>query len=274
MQCPRCGSGVAAEKTECPICGAVLPPPEQRPGAPRGLTAPVAPSGPPPLQTDEPVAGIPGLPLNPEEAPSPNYLQPNYLQPGQPGAPSTGSLRVSLTGETHEAPAPSRTVGLNGSDPIPRRPVERERAPAKFGTGAIVAVVLLILVLAGGAAGWWYWQKQHAPAQTVDRFFEAVQKKDWKTVYNMLEFPEGQKKVSEDQFTMVMGTLGSLFVIKEYKIDKVETNGDTASVTVTVTTGVGGKSTTQTAPVPLKRVNGVWKLDAAPGKGGLPGFSP
>ena len=51
----------------------------------------------------------------------------------------------------------------------------------------LFALVLLVLLLAGGAAGWWYWQKQHAPAQAVDRFFEAVQKKDWKGVYNMLD---------------------------------------------------------------------------------------
>src|SRR5579862_6861346 len=132
QQCPRCGSGVPEGKTECNICFAPLGQAAQAPSAPPSVPEPVPgipglplsqppAAAPRPLAASppaaaEPVPGIPGLPLNPPAA-APNYLTPG-TQPSAGGGMGSGEVRVSLTGEVLEIPAPTpRGTGPGGYGP-------------------------------------------------------------------------------------------------------------------------------------------------------------
>src|SRR5437660_214616 len=115
MQCPKCGSGVSDERTECPICFAPLAADERLAG-PAIMRAPTAPKAFDDM--DEPVAGIPGIDNLPKpETAAPNYLSGNVGVGGAPAA--SGEMRVSLTGEVMEVTAPSRpTTSSAGIAPV------------------------------------------------------------------------------------------------------------------------------------------------------------
>jgi hypothetical protein len=303
MQCPKCGSGVPDGSKQCHICFAPLDQ-AAAPSGPIGLQTPP----PRPQQADDDLLepGIPGLrPPPAEEGPPPNYLAPGVQPQGATGG-GGGQVRVSLTGEVIEAPSssaphpmgptayPPPGAGPRPGAPMPppgppssrgsyTMPARREYAPAKKGSGGVVAVILVILLLAGGGGfGYWYWQKQRAPIVAADKLMKALQGKDWKTVYQMVEFPPEQKAmITEQVFEMGMGLVGNLITFKEYKIGSATITGDTAKVSVTATVelssslGSRGGTKTSTEDLPLKLVNGEWKLDASAAGyrgGGIPGF--
>src|SRR5258705_12176341 len=105
MQCPKCGSGVSAERSECPICFAKLAPDERLAG-PSIMQAPKVSAY---VDQDDPVVGIPGIDNHPKEEATgvPNYLSGNVGIGGAQAA-SSGEVRVSLTGEVIEVAQPSR----------------------------------------------------------------------------------------------------------------------------------------------------------------------
>jgi hypothetical protein len=107
----------------------------------------------------------------------------------------------------------------------------------------------------------------------------AFQKKDWKTVYNLMELPPEQKsQLTEAMFSQVMQMVGNMVTLKSYKIGEVENKGDTATVKVTATAstpalmGQPAGDKTGTNDIPLKLVDGKWKIDISAARGGMPGL--
>src|ERR1051325_2899992 len=97
MQCPKCGSGVAAEAKTCPICFADMEEVGRQQG-PAGFQMPTASV--PREEEYMPVVGIPGLDnVRDPVAPPPNYLSPGIGSAPVGGGMGGGEVRVSLTGE-------------------------------------------------------------------------------------------------------------------------------------------------------------------------------
>lgn len=139
----------------------------------------------------------------------------------------------------------------------------------------------MLLLAGGGAFGFWYWQKQQAPTRAAEEFMAAFKSKDWKKFYNLIEFPEAAKaQLDEQKFVTAMGLVGNMVTLKSYKIGAMENKGDTATVKVTATVstpammGMPAGDKTNTNDLPLKLVNGKWKLDATGAGGGMPGLGP
>jgi hypothetical protein len=175
------------------------------------------------------------------------------------------------------APAPI-PVARNRAASSRSRPASTE-APKSGGVPAFV-ILLIVLVLAGaGAGGWWYWQQKQAPAKAAGQFFESIQKKDWKSMYNLIELaPEQKARATEEQFVAGMSMVGGMINIKKYEVGEATVTGDTAKVKVTVTAslnvpGMPGGDRTNTQEIPMKKINGKWKLDATSARGGsMPGL--
>jgi hypothetical protein len=128
----------------------------------------------------------------------------------------------------------------------------------------VAAVLILLLLLGGGAFGFWYWQKQRAPAVAAEKVLAAMKSKDWKTVYNMMEFSAEQKAVINEQvFLQAMNVVGGMFSVKEYKIGGVKIEGEAATVQTEVTVEAAGKTRTDKSDAKFKLVNGQWKMDVA-----------
>jgi len=137
----------------------------------------------------------------------------------------------------------------------------------------VVLLVLLILIVAGAAAGYWYWQ-QTRPAAAVSLFMQSVNDKKWDAVYDQIELPSQAKQmVSKDMFVSVMGMVGAKLKVESYTISGTKIDGDTAKVTVASTVSVGEKRSTSTGDLSLKKVDGVWKIDATSGAPSVPGMS-
>src|SRR5262249_19072883 len=172
----KCGSGVAANANQCPICFADMEEVGRQQG-PAGFQMPTAS-----VQKEEeymPVVGIPGL----DNVRLPEPPPPNYLSPGigsAPGMGGGGEVRVSLTGEVLEVAAPTArnmpTPGVMpppgvrppvGTRPGPPRPTAAPRPMSRRqedddilprqNAGPVAAIVLVLLILGGGAFGGWYW---------------------------------------------------------------------------------------------------------------------
>ncbi|MGC8669333.1 MAG: hypothetical protein ACP5VE_14595 [Chthonomonadales bacterium] len=243
-------------------------------------------------------------------APLPNYLtgtQPQS-QPLAGAAPGAG-VRVSLTGEVIPEPPPSpqpagpsygprpvaggpvppRTAarpgmpgqpparpGAQASNVIPARRSHGRAEARSGGNGAALVIIVLILLAAAGGGGWWWWQqKQRAPGTALEKALTAFKNRDYKTFYNSIAWPEGQKSsATEAVFEQVMSTMGNMLTLKDFKIGEIQNNGDTASVTVTQTVSfsgplaaLAGSERTSTQQVHMKQVNGEWKMDPTVGEG-------
>ena len=304
--CPKCGSSAPDDAKTCSICFAALggAEPARTPSAPAPEHGPEAStSGFSPLGADVsvpkeeeymPMVGIPGVDNIPKDAP------PVYGQPAAPPPRGLGGMpaRTTLGGDVIQedtAPhnygqpvggAPMGPNSMRQGAPPPagarRSTVHARSASAestRSGFPVALVAVLLLLLAGGGAFGYWYWQKQQAPARAADQFFSAFQKKDWKTVYQMVELPAEQKAaMNEQMFTSVMAMVGNMITLKSYKIGEVKTEGETATVKVTATASMpammgqpaGEKSSTN--DLPLRLVGGKWKVDATSGRGGMPGL--
>ncbi len=287
MQCPKCGSGVRDGSTQCPICFAPLDPNAAQAG-PVGLQAPSLGTHAPETEV---VAGIPGID-------NPSGPRPNYLQQDSPSAGmGSGEVRMSLTGEVIEVPAASpRPTGPSASGPTtmgrPTPPAAsprgryagaptRETASQGSGSGTVVAIVLVLLLLVGGGAGgWWFWQqKQHSPEAAMNKFMTAFKGKDYKTMYQAIDFsglPEASRTlITEDLFTTQMNLVGAFLTLKDFKVNSSTVNGDTATVNVSATAEVGASAArlsggklqagaqTDSKDFSLVRKNGEWKIDGS-----------
>jgi flagellar basal body-associated protein FliL len=234
------------------LTGEVVEVPPPTPQGPR----PGAPIGMPPGARPPAGAGSPVPPLRPVVPPV----------PGAPPPPGAGTVPPMPSGPATMRPGPVTPARMS----YPRGAYS-ETAPKKSGGVVIAIVVLLVLMAAGVVAGFWFYQQQRAPAVAVEQFMMALQKKDWKGVYAMLDIPDNMKgQLSESQFTQAMQLVGNMITIKQFKVGKVTREGDTASVELTVTVEMssqlaalsGGQSgeQVQNTSARLKNVNGQWKI--------------
>jgi hypothetical protein len=274
---------MADDARKCGVCGALTneEPQQGQPPASGGL-----------------VAGIPGLPTQPQ-APQPNYLNPGPS--GMGAAPmgaapmAGGEVRVTLAGDVYEVPPPSaRGTGPGGynaasggrpgpagaqSRPGPTRP--RYGLPAeqeeRSGGVPIWGLLIVLLIMGGGAAGaFWWFQKQQAPKKAAEKVMNLMVTKDWGGVYDMTSLSEETKKQissipggsgdPRQSFIAVMTMAGGLFTIKDPKVGEVKTSGDTATASVSYSIDGMGQSRSETKDMPLKFIDGEWKLDGAGGR--------
>lgn len=302
QQCPKCASTVPDGRTECQICGAEMDPETTKVTGPTGLQNPV--NGPRPLTGDEDLGPMPGIPGIDRPAEADDVLA-KQIGGGQPAPQGGVELRRTLSGEVIEVPvaAPQRAggpmLGRAGASGTPPRPIPTAGPAGRSGSAVpplrssagptrsvgdegeaggkssagVVLLVLLILVLAGAAAGYWYWQ-QTRPAAAVTLFMESVNAKKWDAVYDQVELPaQAKQAVSKDLFVKVMGMVGSQLTIDSYTIKGTKIEGDTAKVTVDSAVSVGAKKSSSTGDISLKKVDGVWKIDATSGAPSVPGMS-
>lgn len=304
QQCPKCASSVPDGRTACQICGAEMDPETTKVTGPTGLQNPV--NGPRPLTGDEQLGPMPGIPGIDRPAGEDDVLA-KQIGGGQQMAQSSMELRRTLSGDVVEVPVagPVRPggpmLGAGGaSGPVgpPPRPIPTAGPAGRSGTtlpplragggptrsmgsetssggkssAAIVLVVLLILILAGAAAGYWYWQ-QTRPAAAVTMLMENLNARKWDAVYDQIELPEQAKSmVTKDTFVKIMGMVGAQRKIESYEIKSSKIDGDTATVTVAATVSVGDAKKSDTGDIPLRKVNGVWKVDVTQGARGMPGM--
>jgi hypothetical protein len=301
QQCPKCGSSVPDGRTTCQICSAELDPQEAKVAGPIGLQAPLAPRA---VAEDDDPANRPGIPGIDRPQEGQDVLSKQIGGGAQAAATGGVELRRTLAGDVIEVPVagPVRAggpmLGQSPSQGQPMRPIPRQPAPGGptipplrtgagptrgvsaegTGSGSKAGIILLILVLllgGGGAGGYWYWQ-QTRPAAAATLFFEAVQAKNWSSVYDQIELPAQAKGiVTRDAFVKLMGLVGSQIKIDSFKVVSSTINGDTATVKMSVTGTLGKKSaTTDTTDLNLRKVDGVWKIDATGAARGLPGLMP
>ncbi len=276
--CPQCAKLVDdTSNTSCPHCFTQLAAPAPQPGA--------APVG-------QPTSGQP----YPVQPPAPQQYAPQLSR--------SGGTRVSLTGEVIEdhgqaGSSPSFVGGAAAPRPpigVSSRPVglakpkaaygSRTEAPAKSGS-PIVPILLGLVLLGGvGAGGWWFLMPHSNPKTVVQKFDTAIAAQDWKTLYTLIEMPSEDKAKypSADEFATTMSDqvskirsnpIGGTFVdafLKAYQTAQTgdaTITGDTATVPVTLTVSLAamGKTSDQTSTqqIPLKKVNGVWKIDGIQG---------
>jgi hypothetical protein len=169
--------------------------------------------------------------------------------------------------------------------PTRMRPTSEEEAPAKSSGGTIALIAVIVLLLAGGAFGYWYYQQQQrAPAVAAEKFFQAFQAKDWKTVAHLIDLtnmPSAGPGVlmSEDAVASQLEKIGGIVTISEYKVGAPTITGDDAKVNVSATVKISAAlgplagTKQQSGDLNMKRVNGEWKLAGVPGGGGLPSLS-
>jgi hypothetical protein len=270
---------------------------------PTGLQNPV--NGPKPLASDEPLGVMPGIPGIDRPAGEVDVLA-KQIGGGQQVVQSSTELRRTLSGDVIEVPlsAPARPggpmLGVGGaSGPVgppprpiptagpagrpgtslpplragggPMRSVGSESSTGKSSVG-IVLVVVLVLVLAGAAAGYWYWQ-QTRPAAAVTMMMENLSARKWDAIYDQIELPaQAKSMVTKDTFVKIMGMVGSQLKVESYEIKGSKIEGDTATVTLAATITVGNRKVSDTQDIPLRKVDGVWKVDASRGAQAMPGM--
>lgn len=317
QQCPRCGSGVPDGRDTCHICKGPLKPvgaapkkpaqPAQEPAIglaaqqPIDVAAPGPLAGEPEEEGPDLAPGIPGLDNQlkqqdqyassaPAQMGGPQMrttLAGDVVEVSQPEAapfPGTGGAKQAFPGTGGGPIPPSRsmgptTMGHPRSAGGPIMASERKSGGGGGGgVGAMVFAILLVLVLAGGGGGWWWWQKQHAPAVAAEKYFAAFTAKDWKTVYEGTDIPaEYKDKVTPEVFAKGMDYIGNLVTLSDVKVGECTITGDQATVKVSYTAAVFGQTKTNNTDLPMKLVDGRWKVSGKlPANGGkaqsLPGM--
>lgn len=300
QQCPKCFSSVPDGRTECQICGAALDPEAAKTAGPLGLKDPT--QGPRPLTEEEAAELRPGIPgIDRGGAPQEMDVLAKQIGGGMPAQQGGVELKRTLSGEVIEVPVstPQRPGGPmlgRGAGPVPPpSPIPTARPggrpvvpPLRTGAGPVVAgeaaarsgssagvllVILLVIVLAAGGGGYWYWL-QTRPAATVREFVENVNKHDWGAVYDQIELPAQLKgALTKDAFRQLMALGGGSLKIENYEIKGSRIEGDTATVNLAATVSIGSFKQTDTNEVKLRKVDGVWKIDATSGAPRMPGMA-
>jgi hypothetical protein len=132
-------------------------------------------------------------------------------------------------------------------------------------------VIVLVILIGGGGAGFWWWQKQQAPKKAAEKFGTALVAKNWGDLYDATYLSpeiEGQLKTvmngakdGKQAFTMAMTLAGANTQFKDLSVGAASITNDSANVGFTITQVTNGQSKTDTIDMPLKLVDGVWKVD-------------
>ncbi len=140
----------------------------------------------------------------------------------------------------------------------------RPRTRRSNNLAGVLAIVLL-LAAAGGVA-FWYWNKRNSPKVAVEKLMQAARNRDWKQIYDLVAWQDPQKKIDERTFVTLASAISSNYTLEDYKIGEAKTDGDTATVPVTVTATVkglfgAGTKRTDSADVRCRWVSGDWKIE-------------
>lgn len=287
--CPRCAQQVdETAHAACPHCFTPLPAAgfqAEVPAAgqiPHGQSSPGQPLAPPAYAPQLSRSGGARVSLTGEviDDHAASASPPSYVGGGAPARPPIGI-----------APRPEGTVSR-----IVSRGVPVPEARAKSGGAPIVVFLIGLLVLGGlGAGGWWFLTPHSSPKAVVQKFDTAIAANDWKTLYSLIEMSADAKSQypNADTFASSMtdqlakarsNPLGTAVVdafTKAYQtaqIGEPTVTGDSATVPVTITISLSLMGTTRdktsTQQVPLRKVNGAWKIDGLQGAlsgAGVPG---
>ena len=276
VTCPRCAQPVdESTRSTCPHCFTPLP----APGAPQ--------AGPPPSPAAQPLPGAQGQ--SPAYVPSRNpgarvsltgevidqnagsAPPPSYVGGGAPVRPGLGA-------PSHQARPPASRSTYASS-----RPAEK----AKAGGGGIAAALVGLLVVVGlGAGGWWFLRPHTSPKVVVQQFDTALAAQDWKALYAVVEMPPETKSkypdaaAFESSMTAQMKSAqlvpGMGAVIDSYfkafqtaQVGEPTITGDSATVPVTLKLAIpafgSAPEQTNTQQIPLRKINGAWKIDGLQG---------
>jgi hypothetical protein len=271
---------------DCAICGAKLPSPEELKAVLSGrmkvedtTTAQQDVAvGTPGIKSSEPelAIGISGVTVN--------------------EGSGTGHVKYTLAGDPIEVPPPPKPATATAGGPPPPSSVsgppsrmpqnsgpqktmsERDRVHAEMrelgvqNKGSLQAGILfVILVIIAGGVGFFFYQKSKGPEGTVAKALEGVKAKDWKPLFKSIAWPEnmkpqidaagGEEKFAETAATNAAPMLSQI-ELQSFEITESTISGDTATVKVKQKVKVFGSEKDETASMNLKKVNGVWKLDA------------
>ncbi len=227
-----------------------------------------------------------------------------------PGAPTLGmgrtTTRTTLTGEVIEVPAdpmpkyapgagasPVQTGGAasrpsaSTAGAVNRTAYSSSQRSSKGNKGGVAAAVLfLVIAILGGGGGWYWWNHRTTPEQSTKTFLDAVANGDWTTVYNYTdlsasmksEYPDAQsfsdhmKQMYSPQSGPAAGMMNSIKdSIKTAKIGTAAYEDGTATVPVTVSFSIMGRTIPLNIPIQLKNFGGIWKIEHNPLTGKMQG---
>ncbi len=114
-----------------------------------------------------------------------------------------------------------------------------EYDPARERKKKIITIVVICAILGGAFALWWfrYWPQEHV----VDRFFDAVQAKDYETAYGIWlhdpgwkQHPQKYSQYPYNDFYRDWGPGGDWGLVKSHHVDCAASGGNGVVVVVTV----------------------------------------
>ena len=128
-------------------------------------------------------------------------------------------------------------------------------------------LVLVVAVAVVGLGIFGYWKFIYyptTPQYAIDRFLEAVQRKDYDRVYDMVQVPASVKvflRNGRDLKALVDQNKNLVPQVTEHHfLNSTETDG-TAIVNTSVTSTQAGKQSTSVLPFKLVKDHGVWFID-------------
>lgn len=247
-------------------------------------TAPLAPS------LNAPASGgtssLPPLAMEPGLAPGTiRTLNGDIIQTGAPaptvapaagGPPPMGGAAIPTDGST--GPTSNRFSTMYDEPP------EDKRGILHTLHGLLVAAMLI------GAAGWLIWKiaiPKPGPKDQVQRFLTAVGDSDFKTIYDVTDLSDDQKKQYPDLQTFADDAKKKLDQVKATpfgpmltdiqkslktgKVGDAKIDNDTATVPVSFTFTFLGQTQTVSQDVSLKQVDGEWKISGNGSGSKIPG---
>ena len=298
QQCPKCGSGAPEDAKKCAIClydFSQSEPQEKAPEAAQQTPTPNPASDSASGTATEAQSSMarlsaPGGPAKIAEIHS--DVAPT---PSRPGV----EVRRTLGGDYYEVDiaspvfdSPPNASGRPGGPP-PQRNTSGNKAPARRNSSIharpaadesgqsggnktfIVMSIILVLALAVGGGGYWYWQNLHSPSGAATKWMTAMKNKEFKTVVDMMEWPEAIKTRFPDMAVFNTNVQKGLeasaakSVVKDFSITGVENQKDDSCVVkILVTAGAAGsggteKSNTKELSLPFIKVKDEWKVDVA-----------
>ncbi len=141
-----------------------------------------------------------------------------------------------------------------------------------------MTALLVILVLALGGGGFWFYkQSQGNPKESAEKWMHAFLAKDYKTTYAMTSWKGDSPIKSADSLAAQMrekkevpvfgkvsaeDMLGQLNV-KVTNVGEPKADGAGMKVPITVKFSLMGQEQSQITELPMRRVNGVWKVESS-----------